>query len=89
MALPTTVINSSANSRQLPNNKLDAEINNNMQKIAQIIGIIDEIAFQTNLLALNAATEVARNGEQGRNLSIKASEVKEMVRRGQRCDQRD
>lgn len=51
------------------------------QKIANIIGVIDEIAFQTNLLALNAAVESARAGEHGRGFAVVASEVRTLAQR--------
>ena len=58
-----------------------AEINNSSKKIADIIGVIDEIAFQTNLLALNAAVEAARAGEQGRGFAVVAGEVRNLAQR--------
>jgi methyl-accepting chemotaxis protein len=57
------------------------EINNSSRKIADIIGVIDEIAFQTNLLALNAAVEAARAGEQGRGFAVVATEVRNLAQR--------
>ncbi|WP_317931042.1 methyl-accepting chemotaxis protein [Halioxenophilus sp. WMMB6] len=57
------------------------EINRSSKKIADIIGVIDEIAFQTNLLALNAAVEAARAGEQGRGFAVVAAEVRNLAQR--------
>ncbi len=56
-------------------------INSSSKKIADIIGVIDEIAFQTNLLALNAAVEAARAGEQGRGFAVVATEVRNLAQR--------
>ena len=56
-------------------------INLASKKIADIIGVIDEIAFQTNLLALNAAVEAARAGEQGRGFAVVATEVRNLAGR--------
>ncbi|MEZ8823925.1 aerotaxis transducer Aer2 [Vibrio amylolyticus] len=58
-----------------------SDINNASKKIADIIGVIDEIAFQTNLLALNAAVEAARAGEQGRGFAVVAGEVRNLAQR--------
>ena len=57
------------------------EINQSSRKIADIIGVIDGIAFQTNILALNAAVEAARAGEQGRGFAVVASEVRSLAGR--------
>ena len=57
------------------------DINEASKKIADIIGVIDEIAFQTNLLALNAAVEAARAGEQGRGFAVVATEVRNLAGR--------
>jgi methyl-accepting chemotaxis protein len=57
------------------------DINEASRRIADIIGVIDEIAFQTNLLALNAAVEAARAGEQGRGFAVVATEVRNLAGR--------
>jgi methyl-accepting chemotaxis protein len=57
------------------------DIHASSKKIADIIGVIDGIAFQTNILALNAAVEAARAGEQGRGFAVVASEVRSLASR--------
>jgi methyl-accepting chemotaxis protein len=57
------------------------DISQSSSKIADIIGVIDGIAFQTNILALNAAVEAARAGEQGRGFAVVASEVRSLAQR--------
>ena len=56
-------------------------INESSRRIADIIGVIDGIAFQTNILALNAAVEAARAGEQGRGFAVVAGEVRNLAQR--------
>ena len=58
-----------------------SSINESANKIVDIIGVIDGIAFQTNILALNAAVEAARAGEQGRGFAVVASEVRNLAQR--------
>lgn len=58
-----------------------------MQKIAERIGVIDDIAYQTNLLALNAAIEAGRAGEHGRGFAVVASEVRKLAERSQVASQ--
>ncbi|MEJ5988830.1 methyl-accepting chemotaxis protein [Ramlibacter sp. PS3R-8] len=56
-------------------------IHQSSRKVADIVGVIDEIAFKTNLLALNAAVEAARAGEQGRGFAVVAAEVRMLAQR--------
>ncbi len=58
-----------------------SDIQGSSKKIADIIGVIDSIAFQTNILALNAAVEAARAGEQGRGFAVVATEVRNLAQR--------
>jgi methyl-accepting chemotaxis protein-1 (serine sensor receptor) len=57
------------------------EISASSRKIAEIVGVIDSIAFQTNILALNAAVEAARAGEQGKGFAVVAAEVRSLAQR--------
>ena len=57
------------------------ELEGSSKRIAEIVGVIDSIAFQTNILALNAAVEAARAGEQGRGFAVVASEVRALAQR--------
>ena len=57
------------------------EIQDSSRRIAEIIGVIDSIAFRTNILALNAAVEAARAGEQGRGFAVVAGEVRSLAKR--------
>jgi methyl-accepting chemotaxis protein len=81
--LSASVMNKASNGGAVVKNAITAmsDINKSSKKIADIIGVIDEIAFQTNLLALNAAVEAARAGEQGRGFAVVAAEVRNLAQR--------
>lgn len=81
--LSASVMLKATNGGDVVNNAITAmnAINQSSKKIADIISVIDEIAFQTNLLALNAAVEAARAGEQGRGFAVVAAEVRNLAQR--------
>ncbi|HEX5737066.1 MAG TPA: methyl-accepting chemotaxis protein [Hydrogenophaga sp.] len=82
-ALATTAADAAQRGGQVVANVVTTmeAINHSSKKIADIIGVIDSIAFQTNILALNAAVEAARAGEQGRGFAVVASEVRSLAQR--------
>ncbi|WP_281557227.1 methyl-accepting chemotaxis protein [Thalassomonas sp. RHCl1] len=81
--LSGSVMAKASNGGAVVKNAIEAmsDINKSSKKIADIISVIDEIAFQTNLLALNAAVEAARAGEQGRGFAVVAAEVRNLAQR--------
>jgi methyl-accepting chemotaxis protein len=81
--LSASVMKKAGDGGSVVNNTIMAmeDINKSSKKIADIISVIDEIAFQTNLLALNAAVEAARAGEQGRGFAVVAAEVRNLAQR--------
>ncbi len=81
--LSNSVMEKATNGGAVVRNAITAmsDINKSSKKIADIISVIDEIAFQTNLLALNAAVEAARAGEQGRGFAVVAAEVRNLAQR--------
>jgi methyl-accepting chemotaxis protein len=81
--LATEVRNEAENSSTVVHKAIEAmeKITDSSQKIAEIITLIDGIAFQTNLLALNAAVEAARAGEHGRGFAVVANEVRSLAQK--------
>lgn len=81
--LSSSVMTKASNGGEVVKSAITAmsDINKSSKKIADIISVIDEIAFQTNLLALNAAVEAARAGEQGRGFAVVAAEVRNLAQR--------
>ena len=79
--LHCTISNVVRPGQQIKRRLLQCNKTTSSKKIADIIGVIDGIAFQTNILALNAAVEAARAGEQGRGFAVVASEVRNLAGR--------
>ncbi len=81
--LQETGVNKSLEGNKIANDAVNSiiEMNESSKKVAEIIAVINDIAFQTNLLALNAAVEAARAGEQGRGFAVVAGEVRNLAQR--------